>query len=149
MKLGFGDAISILGLYLTLVGLLSTFFYVHLGQWLNSILGNESRWKQIKGRTPKDQYYDKKLECYFEAVQSSSIWTFYGWLAVTIFLVLVTIFQEILRINLPGTDSATVFFYINLPSYVFLFLYLLLSISMLVIGYKKAKNIRDEVQKSL
>jgi len=62
----FSDAVAVASLYLALVGLLSTFFYIQLGQWLNGILGTDSKWHQVKGRTPESNYFDKRLECYFD-----------------------------------------------------------------------------------
>jgi hypothetical protein len=143
------DAISIASLYLALVGLLSTFFYIQLGHWLNGILGTESKWNQVKERVPKDSYFDKRLECYYEAVQSSSVWTLLGWLAVTVFLVIVGVFLEILRRDLDQADAAYVFFYVSLPSYVFLAVYLVLSVVMLSIGYSKARKVKDSAKRNL
>ena len=144
-----GDALSIAGLYLALVGLLSTFFFVQLGQWLNGILGNASRWNQVKNRTPKPDFYDSRLECYYDAVRSSSVWTLFGWLAVTAFLVTIGVFLELLRTSLDQAGTTYVFFYVSLPSYIFMAIYLALSSPMLVIGYSKARRVRDSAKAKL
>jgi hypothetical protein len=149
MQMLFENAVSIASLYLALVGLLSTFFYIQLGQWLSGILGNESKWQQVKDRVPKDTYFDKRLECYYDAVQSSSAWTFLGWLTVTVFLVIVGIFLETLRSSLKQDSAAYVFFYISLPTYVFLAIYLVLSVVMLVVGYLKTRKVMTDAKKSL
>jgi len=145
----FSDAVAVASLYLALVGLLSTFFYIQLGQWLNGILGTDSKWHQVKGRTPESNYFDKRLECYFEAVQAYSPWTFLGWAAVTSFLIIVGLFLHILQSGLPPADAVFLSFYVSTPGYFFLGIYLLLSVVMLVIGYRKAKQLRDDVKDNL
>jgi hypothetical protein len=132
------NVIAIAGMYLALVGLLGAFFFVSLGQWLNGILGTESKWKMIRGRSG-DQYWDKKIECYFEARQSSSPATFVAWLAVTAFQIVLFFLIYLLYANAPQPIAAFVFLYVNLPCYIFLGIYLVLSGAMLIIGYKKAK----------
>ncbi len=145
----FQDAISIASLYLALVGLLATFFFVQLGQWLNGILATEAKWHQVQGREPKDKFFDKRLECYYEAVQSSAIWTFWGWLAVTVFIVIVGAFLEVLRSRLEPLDAGIVFSYVSIPSYTFTAIYLVLSLVMLFVGYGKAIGIRDSAKREL
>jgi hypothetical protein len=144
----FADAVSIASLYLALVGLLSTLFSVQLAQWLNHVLANESKWRQVKNR-PKDRYFDSRLECYFDAVRSSSAWTVLGWVTVTLFLVIVGVFLEILRRSLKNADAVFIWFYVSLPSYIFLGIYLALSLTMLIIGYQKAKRIQKSALESL
>jgi hypothetical protein len=149
MKIDFSNTVSVASLYLALVGLLSTFFFVHLGNWLGEILGTEAKWRQIQGREPKMQYFDKTLECYYQAVQSSSIWTFLGWLAVTLFLSVLGLFLETLRRHLPPQEADVLFYYVSIPCYVFLALYTLLSIVMLSVGYWKARRVRTDSRGSL
>jgi hypothetical protein len=145
----FQDAISIASLYLALVGLLSTFFFVQLGEWLNTILATEAKWLQMTGREPKSQFFDKRLECYYEAVQSSTIWTLLGWLGVTVFLIIVGVILEVLRSHLNKPDGQTIFSYVSIPSYIFLVIYLALSITMLFIGYRKATRVRENAKREL
>lgn len=145
----FGDAVGIASLYLALVGLLSTFFYIQLGQWLSGILATESKWEQVKSRTPKETYFGKRLECYYEAAKSYSVWTFLGWVAVTVFMGIVGAFLEILRAGLNSTDAAVLCFYVSRPAYIFLGIYLLLSVVMLTVGYWKAKHVRDDAKNNL
>jgi len=147
--MSFQDAISIAGLYLALVGLLSTFFFVQLGQWLNSILATEAKWLQVAEREPMSQFFDKRLECYYEAVQSSSWWTLVGWFAITVFLVTVGVFLEILRSHLGASNAAIVYMYVSVPCYIFLSIYLVLSIAMLVIGYQKSREVVSNAKKEL
>jgi len=142
-------AISIASLYLALVSLLSTFFYIQLGQWLNGIRGTEAKWSQVSVPGKKTELYEKRLECYYEAVQYFSVWTGLGWLGVTAFLVMVGVFLEVLRDSLQRTDAAYIRFYVSIPGYIFLGLYVILSSIMLVTGYWKAGRIKKDALKSL
>lgn len=145
----FADAIGIASLYLALVGLLSTFFYIQLGQWLNGIRGTEAKWSQVSGPGDKIKLYEKRLECYYEAVQYFSVWTGLGWLGVTVFLIMMGVFLEVLRSSLQPTDAVYIRFYVGIPSYVFLGIYIILSLLMLFTGYIKAGRIKRDALKSL
>jgi len=37
------DALSVIGFFLTLVGLLGSFFYIHLGEWLREVIALETK----------------------------------------------------------------------------------------------------------
>lgn len=148
MTIHFDSAVSIASLYLALVGLLSAFFFVQLGQWLNAILATEAKWLKVSGLS-NDQYFDKKLECYYEAVQSSSSWTFVGWLAITVFLAVLFVFLEVLRSHLEANDAGFIWIYVNIPCYIFLGLYLGLSLVMLWVGYEKSKHTLSAATKEL
>ncbi len=56
---------SVIGLYLTLLGLLGTFFYVHLGGWLQDMLKLYAKWNINKPGTDAAQITGKR-ECRFE-----------------------------------------------------------------------------------
>ncbi len=143
------DAISIAGLYLALVGLLSTFFFVQLSQWANGILALQGKWKQVKGRTPKDDFFDARLDCYYQAIQASAPWTFLGWLVVTLFLLLVTAFELRLQSNLQPADIGMVSLYVTVPTLTFVVIYLLVSVALLIIGYRTAGQLRTDTEKNL
>jgi hypothetical protein len=149
MAFSLQDVMGIASLYLALVGLLGAFFSIQLGQWLIGIYGTEAKWQQIKDRKPKEQYFDRKLECYYQSVQSSSRSTLFLWVVVTAFLLIIVYFMEILRSSLNIEDSMTFFIYISIPCYIFTSIYLIVSLGMLFIGYSKSKSIRDESKGSL
>lgn len=143
MTISVDNAVAIASLYLGLVGLLSTFFSVHLGEWLNRIQATESKWKQVRKREPKDQFFSERLECYFEASSSAAPWTLVGWCAVTLFLVAILCFAEYLRSLLTAEASSALFRLVHIPCYLFFGVYFLLSLLMLFIGYRKARSIRQ------
>ena len=140
----FKDAISIAGLYLALVSLLEAFFFIQLSQWITSINATDTKWKKVRTRTPRDTYFDQRLECYYEAVQLSSIWTFVGWVAVTSFLIVILVFLEILRSRLTFNDNWIIYSYVSWPSYIFLIIYMILSIIILITGYRKIMRVFRE-----
>jgi hypothetical protein len=100
MAIGLQDAMGIASLYLALVGLLGTFFSIQIGQWLIGINGTEAKWRKIEDREPKDEYFDSRLECFYEAVQASSKSILILWGVVTAFLIIIIIFMEILNLTL-------------------------------------------------
>ncbi len=149
MAISIDNAVAIASLYLALVGLLSTFFSVHLGEWLNGIQATESKWNQMRNRQPKDQFFSERLECYFQAASSAAPWTLVGWCAVTLFLVVILCFAEYLRSLLGPEASSMLFRLVHIPCYLFFGVYLLLSLAMLFIGYRKSRSIREDALKSL
>lgn len=149
MAISIDNAVAIASLYLALVGLLSTFFSVHLGEWLNGIQATESKWNQMRNRQPKDQFFSERLECYFQAASSAAPWTLVGWCAVTLFLVVILCFAEYL-LSLVGPEASSMLFrLVHIPCYLFFGVYFLLSLAMLFIGYRKSRSIREDALKSL
>jgi hypothetical protein len=59
------NSYSVIGLYLTLAGLLGTFFYVHLSGWLQDLLKLHSKWDINKLATDEGQKSALR-ECRFE-----------------------------------------------------------------------------------
>ena len=59
------NSYSVIGIYLTLAGLLGTFFYVHLSNWLQELLKLQAKWRQNKRGTDDSQQAAKR-ECRFE-----------------------------------------------------------------------------------
>jgi len=142
------NVISIAGLYLALIGLLGSYFFVSLGQWLNGVFATQSKWRILKGR-PDPGVWEKKLECYFESRQSASPATWVAWAAVTLFQLVLFFFIYRLYCNSSQASASVIGFYVVLPCAIFLGVYLLLSIAMLVIGYGKAKSVFGEAAQEL
>lgn len=149
MNVDFRIAISIASLYLTLVGLLSAFFFVHLSQWLNGITGTEAKWKQVRGLDLKGVDADKGIACYYEAAQSSSWWTLVGWATITTFLIIVLTFLEILRRSLQPGEADVILRFVTVPCLIFLTIYVVLSVIMLFRGYGKAREVFRQVGQAL
>jgi hypothetical protein len=89
------------------------------------------------------------LECYYESSSEAAPWTFVGWLVVTSFLVVIFVFEELLARQVSVDKISELRTYVFAPSYVFLVIYLVLSLVMLNIGYGKARSIRDTSRKEL
>ena len=142
------NVISIAGLYLALIGLLGSYFFVSLGQWLNGVLATQSKWRILRARQDA-ALWEKKLECYFESRQSASPATWVAWAAVTLFQLVLFFFIYRLYCNSGRTSAPVIGVYVVLPCAIFLGVYLLLSIAMLVIGYRKAKSVFTEAAQQL
>lgn len=56
---------SVIGIFLTLIGLMGTFFYIHLSNWLQELLKLNSKWEQNKPGTDASQMSAKR-ECKYE-----------------------------------------------------------------------------------
>jgi hypothetical protein len=144
--MSFSDGIGLASLYFALVGLLGSFFFIHLGQWLSDVLATEAKWLKVAiPNQPRLENYDQKLECYRDAVKLSTKWSWLGWLVVTTFLAIVYTFLIILSAQVGNK----MFTYVSFPCGVFLTLYLFFSIAMLKIGYSKARGIRSKAGESL
>jgi hypothetical protein len=83
------DVIAIASLLFALVGLLGTFFFVSLSQWLSSILANSAAWGVIRARDPNRTEISARLDCYYKARESRSWATLLAWLVITLFLAFV------------------------------------------------------------
>ena len=144
----FSDIIGLASLYLALLGLLSTFFFIHLGSWLAEIVGLRAKVTFLVTK-PKAELTSEKLETYYIASAHSSIWTFIGWVVITLFIAVISVFLEILRGTLTEEDAATVFRFVTVPGLIFVIIYLVASIAMLIRGYKTAKENAKQIQEQI
>jgi hypothetical protein len=141
--MNFSDVLSVTGIYLALIGLLSTFFFVNLTQWISSINGLKLKWDKLK-KLPQQDAYERGLECYKEANQFSSQWTLLTWIAVSIFLVLTFILQLIIISQQSCENQSTLYSFLFFPSSTFMLIYFIFSITMLVKGYSWVRKIINE-----
>jgi hypothetical protein len=142
--MNFSDVLSISSIYLALIGLLSTFFFINLTQWISSIKGLKLKWDKLFNQNEPQKTYEQRLDCYKEANQYSSNWTLISWLIVTAFLIITFIFQVILIACQDDTNRQNLLIYLFTPSLIFLIIYLGFSILILVNGYKLANKIVKE-----
>ena len=117
-----GDIISILGFYLTLISILGSFFYLHLGQWVKQIQVTQQKWDQYKilGDNPDDR--SKKLECLFETIDQRNLQPAIGFLLLTIFMLIVGTYSFKLKALFPTENSLANFLY--MPGYMFFMIYI-------------------------
>lgn len=137
------DVFSLTSIYLALIGLLSTFFFINLTQWINSIKGLNHKWDTLKN-ADKQKYYNERLECYKQAAEYNSNWTLTSWIISSSFLLITFSFQLIAIFRQPCNEEKILVFYILIPSAIFLLIYFCLSVIILVKGYGFSKKIKNE-----
>ena len=136
------DALSVIGFFLTLVGLLGSFFYIHLADWLRDVLTLETKWRVNQYGDELDQKAARRA-CRYEVVQLSNWTTLATSLAVTGFLLLIFILGTILWA--AAGDKSLAWAFIGWAGLVFILIYLGMTIALLIIGYRKAHQVQKEV----
>lgn len=133
------DALSVISFFLTLVGLLGTFFYIHLAEWYRDVLALETKWEVNKSGDDPDQKAARR-ECRYEAVQMASWSTLVTSIVITVFIGLVAALSILLWWTAPAKSDAWT--YIAMAGLGFLAAYLGMTISLLVLGYRKAHKVK-------
>lgn len=140
------DALSVIGFFLTLAGLLGSFFYIHLGDWYREVLALEVKWA-VNRMGDEDDKKAARRECRYEAEQMASLTTLVTSIVVTGFIGLIFLLSLLLWITEPGKSD--VWFYIGITGLVFLTIYLGMTSFFVVAGYYKAITVRNEVRKKI
>ncbi len=136
------DTLSVIGFFLTLVGLLGSFFYIHLADWLREVLTLETKW-QVNQFGDEDDQKAARRACRYEVVQLANWTTLVTSLAVSGFLLLIFILGTILWA--AAGDKSLAWAFIGWAGLVFMLIYLGMTIAMLVLGYRKARQVQIEV----
>lgn len=143
MTENFGTVLSIIGFYFSLVGLLGSLFFVHLGNWYKDISTTEQKWKRFKNLDVRDRH----IECYLEAFDEKNPLSYVGFILLTSFMIILGVFAQFLRQYLPAEETLTSYMY--LPIYLFFAIYFIASMIYLVLGYRKANRLLSEIDKKL
>ncbi len=136
------DALSVIGYFLTLVGLLGSFFYMHLGDWYRQVLALEVKW-EINRTGDDPELRTGRRECRHEAAHIA------GWsilatsLSVSSFMLLISILALVLWFRRADRTEAWTF--IGIAGLAFLILYVTMTAYFLIQGYSKARRIRGEI----
>lgn len=136
------DILSVIGVFLTLVGLLGSFFFVHLSDWYRKILSLSTKWDINKYGDDPDQKASRR-ECRYEVEELASWTTLITSLVVTSFVLLVFWFSLALWRSVPAKNDAWI--YIGAAGVVFLLIYIGMTIGLLGMGYRKIIKIRREI----
>jgi hypothetical protein len=137
------DALSIIGFFLTLAGLLGSFFYIHLGEWYREVLALEVKWRLNRAGDEAGQKAARR-ECRYEAEQMANWTTLATSLVVTGFVVLIAVLSLVLWLNQPSKTDA--WWYIAVAGLAFLAIYLAMAGFFVVRGYRTARQVRQEVR---
>jgi hypothetical protein len=140
------DALSIIGFFLTLAGLLGSFFYVHLGEWYREVLALEVKWRLNRAGDEDDQKAARR-ECRYEAEQMANWTTLVTSLVVTGFIVLVSVLSLVMWLDQPSKSDA--WWYIAVAGLAFLAIYLAMAGFFVVQGYRKARQVHQEVRERM
>ena len=138
-----GNVISILGFYLSLISILGSFYYIHLGNWVKQIQTTKMKWNQYESRNQED----KKIECLLEVSDERNKQSLLGFLVLLLFMLILGYFAENLKFVSSIDENALRFLYF--PGYIFFGFFLLISSAYLIYGYRTAKNLYDDIEKKM
>jgi hypothetical protein len=139
----FGTVLSIVGFYLSLISLLGSLFFIHLGNWYKDINTTEQKWRRYKTLNSSD----KHIEAYLEAFDEKNPQAWIGFLLLSSFMLVLGIFAEMLKRYLPQGEVISSYLY--LPIYLFFILFLIASMVYLVRGYRKVNRLFSEIDQKL
>lgn len=137
------DALSVIGFFLTLVGLLGSFFYIHLSDWLREVLALEIKWRINSVGDEPDQRAARR-ECRYEVEQAANWTTLLTSLVVSIFVV----FIFVLALNLwrAQPERSTAWNYIGYGGAAFMAIYAGMTGYLLIRGYIKARRLYSTIR---
>jgi hypothetical protein len=138
------NVIAILGLYLALISILGSLFYIHLGGWFRQILLTEMKWTQFKNQ--KDDR-GRQIECYLESFDEKGATPAVGFALLSIFMLVLGGFTLGLINMLPQGSELGYFLYA--PGIAFFVLYCSVSAIYLVVGYRKVIRLFSDIQQVL
>jgi len=137
------DVYTVVGLLLSLVGLLATFFSVQLSQWLMSILATESKWKAYSAGNDEEAKSARR-ECAAEISASYNVVPFgitlavgtFVWLVISASLSALALIEETkLRAILTNVLWAFVWSYGSL------------TLLLLIFGYLMGRSLKQKIAK--
>jgi hypothetical protein len=138
------DALQVIGFFLTLVGLLGSFFYIHLSDWLRDVMALATKWRFYKDA---DDRWDAKLECRYEIEQVANWTTLITSLFVSAFVFFIFYLGLQLWLAQPSKDVAWT--YVAWAGCSFLTIYVVMTGYLLSRGYLKARTLLKEAIKEL
>jgi|SRR5882724_2217601 len=137
------DITSAIGFMLTLIGLIGTFFYVHLSTWLREVLELKAKYK-LNSVGDSEPRKEGRLECKFQLRRFLNHIPLLVSIAITGFILLVcNLGSELLKSIQPEPPIAS---YYRTASTYFLFIYFGLTIYFLLHGYLVAFWLRKKLK---
>jgi len=137
------DALAVIGFFLTLVGLLGSFFYIHLSDWLREVIALETKWRINSVGDEPDQRADRR-ECRYEVEQAANWTTLLTSLVVTAFVIFIFILAQSLWRAQPERTAA--WNDIGWAGAGFMVIYLGMTGYLLIRGYVKARRLHSTVR---
>ena len=138
--------LSVQGLFLTLVSLLGTFFYIHLGNWRRDLIKLKAKWEQNKFNQTDDER-SAVLEVRYELPGLANYVVPLVTGVVTGFIVLIAVLSAVLWSYYGGPPALRAF--MRVAGGASLALYLGLTGLFLVDGLRTAREIGREMDEEL
>jgi hypothetical protein len=142
-QVGSSDALSVIGFFLTLIGLVGSFFYIHLSDWYRKVVALATKWEINRSGDDPDQKAGRR-ECRYEVEEVAGWTTLITSLVVTGFVVFMFLLSVVLWLTEPERSDAWAF--IAIAGVGFLFVYLGMTVGLLVAGYSRATKVRAEIR---
>jgi hypothetical protein len=126
------SAVAAISIFLTLVGLIGTFFYIHLSSWLSDLLQLKSKWDlNATGESPERK--EARLECRYEIKRLLNHIPILVSVVTTGFLIFISEIAR--RMSLEIVSEPASFWYYKIAYKTFLIVYLILTAYLLIFGY--------------
>jgi len=138
------DALSVISFFLTLVGLLGSFFYIHLSDWLRDIIALETKWSINKSGDDKKA---ARRECRYEIEQLASWTTLVTSIVVTAFVLFIVGLGWNLWQAQP--EKSVAWTSVGLAGLAFTVIYLGMTIGLLWSGYGKTRKLYSTIDKKV
>lgn len=138
-----GNVISILGFYLSLISILGSFYYIHLGNWVKQIQTTKMKWNQYESRNQED----KKIECFLEVSDEINKQPLFGFIFLVIFMIILGFFAENLK-SIPTTENK-IWNFLYFPEYIFFGFFFVISVAYLIYGYSTAISLYHDIEQKL
>jgi hypothetical protein len=136
------DALSVIGFFLTLVGLLGSFFYIHLSDWLREVIALETKWETNESGD-LDEQRTARGQCRYEVEHLGNWTTLWTSLVTSAFVIFIFVLSLLLWLYQPDKNLA--WQYIGLAGLAFMLVYLGMTLFILIYGYRKARTMRAEI----
>jgi len=137
------DALSVIGFFLTLIGLVGSFFYIHLSDWYRKVVALATKWEISRSGDDPDQKAGRR-ECRYEVEEVAGWTTLITSLVVTGFVLFMFLLSVVLWLTQP--ERSDVWAYIAIAGVGFLLVYLGMTVGLLVAGYARAGRVRAEIR---
>lgn len=144
-------AIGLAGFYMALTSLLGSIFTINLVNWLQKIEGVNAGWEKNKHREIgglDEKAIEVFLSLRIDSAQLKSCYLFFGWIIVTLFIIVIIVFLHILTNNV-NSDEGIILFYILNPVWIFFGLYFLSSVFLLWKGYSKSRTLFSKIEEKM
>ena len=135
-----------IGFFLTLTGLLSTFFYVHLSNWFREILELQSKYDENK-KGDDDRRRYARVECRFQLKRLLNHVPILVSGVITVFILVMTYLA--LTMIASVSPRPLIFDYYQIAFLIFLIAYFALTLYFLIHGYWIAFQLRAQMQSQM